>query len=45
MIRSISLCISTVKDPIEICFIFFQVVLYFLLIFEVYTNLWKYKRK
>jgi hypothetical protein len=36
---------STPKDSIEICFIFFRVVLYFLRIFEVYTNFWKYNQK
>jgi hypothetical protein len=45
MIRSISLYRSALKDSIEICFIFFWVVLYFLCIFEVYMNFWKYKRK
>jgi hypothetical protein len=33
MIRLISLCRSALKDSIEIYFIFFQVVLYFLHIF------------
>jgi hypothetical protein len=28
---------STLKDSIEICFIFFRVLLYFLLILELYT--------
>jgi hypothetical protein len=32
---------STPKDSIEIYFVFFRVVLYFLRIFEICTNFWK----
>jgi hypothetical protein len=35
----------TPKDSIEIGFIFFQLVLYFLRNFEIYMNFWNYKRK
>jgi hypothetical protein len=35
----------TPKDFIEICFVFFRVVLYFLHILELYTIFWNYKQK
>jgi hypothetical protein len=36
---------STQKYPNEIYFAFFQVLFYFLWIFEVYTDFWKFNRK
>jgi hypothetical protein len=45
MIRSILLDRYALEDSLEIYFMFFWVVLYFLCIFEVYMKFWEYKRK
>jgi hypothetical protein len=45
MIRSILLDRYALKDSLEIYSIFFQSLLYFLHILEVYMNFWNYKRK